>query len=197
MIPPTLRPCPACGLAVSTAALMCPRCGHPFASAFYGGPPPQPPRSTGLGWLVMIPLLLALGVGGWWLLFRKGATSVSPSSLVKSAPALINEKATVLAQQKYDLQITFPPERTPGRLTGTWLSQGKSANVDGAIDDTVGSFTLRDPSNNILQQQLDSPVSGNFDFRYAGGVYVLEFNNGGIFRSSARVVTVTGTYQPD
>ncbi len=74
--------------------------------------------------------------------------------------------------------------------------RGISANVNGAADDTLVGFTLTAPDNKIVQK-LDHPVTGNFAVRYEGGVYTFTFNNQSIIRSSARIVTLQGTYQPD
>ncbi|NOU27225.1 MAG: zinc-ribbon domain-containing protein [Polyangiaceae bacterium] len=54
----SLQPCPACGNQVSSAAMACPRCGHPLQAppAGYGpppvqafGPPPPPVQAFGAG----------------------------------------------------------------------------------------------------------------------------------------------------
>ncbi|HET6250157.1 MAG TPA: hypothetical protein VFE47_20875 [Tepidisphaeraceae bacterium] len=112
-----------------------------------------------------------------------------------SATAAIADKQTITvpAGRVFDLPLSFPAERTPGRIRGHWTSQGKSAGIAGAKDDTLVKFTIRG-SNNAVLQRLDHPVSGNFDIRYAGGTFTLTFDNSGIVRSSGRVVSVEWTY---
>ena len=131
----------------------------------------------------------------WWVLSRRSPLP-SPAALL-AAPAIpLNNTITVPAGKEYKLAVSYPQDRSPGWLRGTWTVGGTSAGVRGAMDDTLVSYSLIGPDDSIIDRQ-DHPTSGNFSVRYTGGVYTFMFDNGGVFRSSPRVVTIEGSYQPD
>ncbi|HZK82463.1 MAG TPA: hypothetical protein VFC46_15380, partial [Humisphaera sp.] len=123
-------------------------------------------------------------------------TVPAPVAHVAQAPITGKETVTIRRGKLYNLPLSFEPNITPGRLTGHWESEGKSAHLRGANDDTIVAFTIRDSKNARVVQQLHT-VSGKFDARYDGGVYTLTFSNADLLRSSARNITIEWTYQPD
>lgn len=154
-------------------------------------------RSTWVGTLIVCGLIL----GGWWFVSRKTIIA-SPLATLQSAvsTAPIPIKHTIKIEPNYIQTWTFSAvaSKVPGRLYGHWSCQGKSAGIRGAHNDTLVSFKLVGPDNRVIVQEPKHPVEGNFDVRIdSPGVYTFEFNNGGIIRSSARVVKVDATYQPD
>jgi hypothetical protein len=74
--------------------------------------------------------------------------------------------------------------------------KGAVSNVRGAHDDSLVGFVLTAPNGKIIQNR-DHPLTGNFSERYKGGTYTFTFDNAGWVRSSGRIVTFEGTYQPD
>jgi hypothetical protein len=151
--------------------------------------------------LVLI-LLVAVGLGVWWQLSRTFPATpgtsgiISPKEVFKARPILINKSLTVDARSQQTWSVPAPGP-TPGLLQGRWNSSGASGGIRGAQDDTLVSFELRGPDNALLQR-LDHPLTGNFSIRYeTAGIYTFTFNNAGFVRSTARTVTIEGTYQPD
>jgi hypothetical protein len=140
-------------------------------------------------------VIVFLGLCGWWLISRNSSLP-SPAAVFAASPITIEKSLTVLPGQEYQLTLSFPQAKTPGWLRGRWSVKGASANVKGAADDSLVGFTLISPDNRTLQR-LDHPLSGNFNVRYEGGSYTFIFDNSGIIRSSSRLVTLEGTYQPD
>lgn len=150
-------------------------------------------KSTWVGTLIVCGLI----VGSWWFVSRKTIIA-SPLATLSATPIPI--KQTLKIEPNYIQPWTFaaPAGKVPGRLWGRWSCQGKSAGLRGAHDDSLVSFKLVGPDNKVISQQPKHPWEGNFDVRIdSPGVYTFEFNNGGIIRSSARVVKVDATYQPD
>lgn len=144
--------------------------------------------------------ICAVILGVWWYVSRK---TIMPSPVAAFTAAVsaepIRVKQTIRIEPNYERTWPFSPPggKFPGRLSGHWSCQGKTAGIPGAHDDSLVSFKLVGPDNRTIQR-LDHPNGGNFDIRFDGpGVYTFTFNNGGILRSSARVVEFDGTYQPD
>jgi hypothetical protein len=153
-------------------------------------------KSTLVGTLVICAVI----VGGWWFASRKTSIA-SPAAALKAAVSAepIPVKRTIRIEPNHVQEWPFSPPggKVPGRLYGHWSCQGKTAGIAGAHDDSLVSFKLVGPDNKTIQE-LDHPTDGNFDIRFdSPGIYTFEFNNGGIVRSSARVVEFEGTYQPD
>ena len=118
-------------------------------------------------------------------LFESGGSVVDSSPMYGSAEQVVGD----LLEQGGSRTKAF-------LATKVWTS-GKRAGIKGANDDTLVGFTLRGPDNKVIQT-LDHPTSGNFSVRCdAPGVYTFVFDNTGIIRSSARKVSIKGTYQPD
>ena len=142
-------------------------------------------------WVSIVVVCLA----GLYVLCRKSPFAAT-GSMLSPMSVPIHQTFTVESNQQY--QLTLPsPQLEPARwLRGHWTVEGKSANIKGATDDTLVSFTLTGPNSETLERQ-DHPMSGNFAIRCLGGEYSMTFNNTGILRSSNRMVTVDGTYQPD
>lgn len=139
-------------------------------------------------------------VSGWWWVSRHSIVP-SPAATFKAAFTTqaipVRETIRIDANSVQKWPFHPPGDKFPGRLLGHWTCRGKAAGVQGAKDDTLVAFKLIGPDAKTIQQ-LDHSTSGNFDIRFNGpGVYTFEFNNGGVFRSSARVVEIDGTYQPD
>jgi hypothetical protein len=108
----------------------------------------------------------------------------------------ITRTLTVAPGMENSIQISFPRSKSPGWLRGKWTVRDAAAMGKGAHDDSLVGFVLTAPSGKIVQNQ-DHPISGNFAERYTGGTYTFTFDNAGWVRSSGRVVTFDGTYQPD
>jgi hypothetical protein len=142
-------------------------------------------------------LLLAMGLGAWYLFARKVFLIPSPGSLMRATPIPVKDNIDVPAGKLMNWTFSTPDGRTPGLLQGTWHCSGASAGISGAQDDTLVGFTLRGPDDKVLEQ-LDHPISGNFSLRFeAPGKCTFVFDNGGIIRSSMRKVRIEGTYHPD
>lgn len=154
-------------------------------------------KSTWAATLTVCGLIL----GSWWFVSRKTIIA-SPLATLQSAVSAtpIPIKQTLEIEPNYVQPWTFaaPAGKVPGRLYGRWSCQGKGAGLRGAHDDTLVSFKLIGPDNKVIVNEPKHPIDGNFDVRIdSPGEYTFEFNNGGIIRSSARVVKVDATYQPD
>jgi hypothetical protein len=134
-------------------------------------------------------------LAGFWFACRKSPFT-APGSVLSPMSIPIHQTVTVQPNQEYQLTLPWPELKTPGWLRGHWTVRGKSANFPNAADDTLVGFTLTGPNNEILQRQ-NHPTSGNFAIRCEGGEYTMTFNNTGVLRASARIVTIDGTYQPD
>jgi hypothetical protein len=118
-------------------------------------------------------------------------------SAVTAAPVPLKETLRIEPNYEKVWPLSAPGGKFPGRLTGHWSCRGKTAGIAGAHDDSLVSFKLVGPDNKTIQQ-APRPTDGNFDIRIDGpGVYTFTFNNGGVLRSSARVVEFEATYQPD
>lgn len=142
-------------------------------------------------------ILLAIGVGTWYLFARKVFLIPSPGQLIAATPIPVKGNFDVQAGRLVNWTFSTPEGRTPGLLQGSWHCQGQSVGVSGAQDDTLVGFTLRGPDDKVLEQ-LDHPISGNFSLRFeAPGKCTFVFDNGGIIRSSMRKITIEGTYHPD
>lgn len=144
--------------------------------------------------------ICALILGVWWFVSRNTIVP-SPAAAFRTAvaagPIPIKEKIQIPANYEQTWPLSAPGGKYPGRLSGHWYSRGKTAGIPGAVSDSLVSFKLVGPDNRTIQR-MDHPTEGNFDIRFDGpGVYTFIFNNGGILRSSARVVEFDGTYQPD
>jgi hypothetical protein len=118
----------------------------------------------------------------------------SPGSILAPLPIPFHHTVTVPANKECELPLSFDYAKAPGRLNGHWNSQGSSANIKGATDDTLASFKFTDPTNLVVEHR-DNPTSGNFNVKYTGGAYTMTFDNTG--HGTERTVTVEGTYQPD
>jgi hypothetical protein len=140
--------------------------------------------------------LLLVAAAGWSILSRKTPIP-SIASIVAASPVAVNQTFTVEPGKAYQFRFEFPADKSPGRFHGSWTSQGKSAGLKGATDDTLVTFTIKGSDDKTLTTSNRHPVTGNFDFRYTGGTVTLTFDNSGIIRSSARTVTLAGIYQPD
>ena len=86
---------------------------------------------------------------------------------VLPAPVTGKETVTIASGDTYSLPLSFQLKATPGRLTGHWESEGKSAHIRGANDDTLVSFTIRDSKNARIESQTHA-ISGKFDVRMVG-----------------------------
>jgi hypothetical protein len=120
----------------------------------------------------------------------------SPSAVLAATPQPIKQTFTVPRFRECQVTLAYPQVMSPGWVRGRWVAQGASDSIKGATDDTLVSFTVTGPNNEVIQH-LDHPASGNFAFRYQGGQYTLTFSNAGVIRLSDRTVTLDGTYQPD
>jgi hypothetical protein len=154
----------------------------------------------------LLTVIAAVGYGGWWFVSRQSNTvpppsqvfSSTPGQILKPPPLRVNQDFTVESRHQMTWTFAPPAGKTPGLLQGRWTSQGKSAGLRGANDDTLIAFKLLGPNDNIIQQQPDHPVGGNFSVRCEGpGNLTFVFDNGGIIRSSSRQVHIEGTYQAD
>jgi hypothetical protein len=134
-------------------------------------------------------------VAAWWCLSRTSPVS-SPGSVFGVPPIRITRTLIVAPGAQSDLQVSFPSSKTPGWLRGAWTVRDTTSNARGAHDDSLVGFVLTGPNGKIIQNR-DHPISGNFAERYKGGNYTFTFDNAGWVRSSSRIVTFEGTYQPD
>lgn len=120
------------------------------------------------------------------------------SGLIKAQPQPVRSSDSVKPNFIGTYTLDFRTDQVPGMLTGSWRSQGKTAGIKGAMDDTLIAFRLKGPNNEVLQQQQDHPTSGNFSVRVMrAGRYTFEFDNSGLIRSTSRQYSLDGTYQPD
>jgi hypothetical protein len=142
--------------------------------------------------------LVVLGVvivGAWWALSRTTGIISPKAAIAEARSRAINQTFSVQAGYEHTYAVEF--RNIPGRLSGHWSSQGKSAGIKGATDDSLVAFKLIGPNNNTLHN-LDHQNGGNFDVRIdSPGRYTFAFDNSGIIRSSARNVSLDATYQPD
>jgi hypothetical protein len=146
--------------------------------------------------LVTVIMVGALFVGGWWFVSRKIAIA-SPAALVTASPIPVTDRLNIEAGKGMTYSVTPPQGKVPGWLSGRWTCKGKSAGIKGAHDDSLVAFKIVGPDNKVIEK-LDHQGCGNFKLRFDGpGAYTFVFDNSGIIRSSARVVEIDGTYQPD
>lgn len=146
--------------------------------------------------LAALAVVGALFLGGWWLVSRKTAIA-SPAALVTAAPIPVTDRLTIEAGKGMTYSVTPPHGKVPGWFTGRWTCKGKSAGIKGAHDDSLVAFKIVGPDDKVIEK-LDHQGRGNFKLRFDGpGAYTFVFDNSGIIRSSARVVEIDGTYQPD
>lgn len=142
----------------------------------------------------------AVAFGGWWFLSRKTAIASLADAFkaaVTAQPIPFKDRVEIAAARGAVYNVTPPGGKVPGRLYGRWTSKGVSAGIRGAKDDTLVGFKIVGPDNTLVEK-LDHPTGGNFNIRFdTPGVYTFTFDNSGIIRSSARVVEIDGTYQPD
>jgi hypothetical protein len=144
-----------------------------------------------------LAVVAVLAVAGWWFVGRKTAVA-SPATFLSASPTPVKETIRVEANHVATYTLTPPEGKVPGWLTGHWTCAGKSAGIDGATDDTLIGFKIIGPDNKVIDKAGHHPTSGNFKVRIDGpGAYIFAFDNSGIIRSSARVVALNGTYQPD
>lgn len=109
----------------------------------------------------------------------------------------LTKEFRVRANRVYELRVSKPDGKGPWHLHGHWKCQGRSADIEGATDDTLVRFALRGPDDKVVEE-LKHPVSGNFSIHFTEpGTYTFIFDNSGIIRSSARLITVEGTFEPD
>jgi hypothetical protein len=125
----------------------------------------------------------------------------SPAALLRTvstpAPETFYDKLTVGNGVLFSWRLSLSSSEAPGRLYGYWTSGGRNAGVPGALGDTLESYALLGPNNQVLGG-LDNPASGNFDVQCDGpGVYTFEFNNRGLLRNTPRIVEIHATFQPD
>jgi hypothetical protein len=147
-----------------------------------------------------IIIIGAMALAGWWFVSRKTGIA-SPAAVLKSAvtaePIPVMTKLRIEAGKGMTYTVSAPGNKVPGRLYGRWTSQGKTAGIKGATDDSLVGFRLVGPDNKVVEKS-DHPSAGNFNLRFdAPGNYTFEFDNAGVVRSTARVVEFDGTYQPD
>jgi hypothetical protein len=150
-----------------------------------------------IGAVIVLGIVALLGF--WWMASRTNPGVPSPSSIVNMRPAPIplDKVITISAGGAENYTINIPSNKCPGLLHGDWQSQGKSAGISGANDDSLVGFTIEGPDGSVLSR-LDHPVSGNFSFRCTqAGTYTFTFDNQGIIRSSGRTVNVHPEFQPD
>src|ERR1700734_1208025 len=95
----------------------------------------------------------------WWCLSRKSPLQ-SPGSAIITHPIQIKRTVTVAPGMESNLQISFPPSKTPGWLRGTWTVKGATGNVRGAHDDSLVGFVLTAPNGKIIQNRAH-PLTGN------------------------------------
>jgi hypothetical protein len=131
----------------------------------------------------------------FWFICQKSPFT-APGSILSPVAIPIHQTFTVPVDHEYQLTLPPPGVKIPGWLRGHWTVQGASAGIKNATDDTLASFTLTGANNQILERQT-RPISGNFNIRCNGGQVTMTFNNTGLLRLSARVVTLDGSYQPD
>jgi hypothetical protein len=144
-----------------------------------------------------LAIVAVLAVAGWWFISRKTAVA-SPTSIVAASPIPVRDTLRVEANHAMTYTLTPPQGKLPGWLSGRWTCTGKSAGIKGANDDSLIGFSIVGPDNNVIEKLDRHPTSGNFKLRFDGpGAYTFTFDNSGIIRSSARVVELSGTYQPD
>jgi hypothetical protein len=148
-------------------------------------------------------IVAAILTGHWYFSTPAPDKAAQVSSAATAIADVVAGQQTIPLKQTVTVEpgrfATYSWEfsKTPGRLYGSWISQGRSANIRGATDDTLVSFKLVGANNEILQN-LDHPASGNFDIHITSpGRYTFWMGNTGMLRSSSRVVTIDATYKPD
>ena len=156
---------------------------------------------SGIRLLAALCLLttVALAWWGWMSIVHPGVPS--PMTVLRAVstpkPESLDKNLSIASGMADTWRITLSADKTPGRMCGYWTSEGKTAGIRGAQDDTLVSYALRGPNNQVLAS-LDHPASSNFDVHCVNpGVYTFEFNNSGLLRSSTRNVTIHLTYQAD
>ena len=133
----------------------------------------------------------------YYVLMLGAAPRASAADTNATGATPVKDEFTVKRGRQMEYTFKTPAGKAPGHLHGHWTARGKSADIDGATDDTLVKFTLRGPDDKVIEK-LDHPTSGNFDVHFTeAGACTFVFDNSGIVRSSGRVVIFDGVYDQD
>jgi hypothetical protein len=139
-------------------------------------------------------IVLVFGCGALWLLLRHRDEVATATQQALRGPEKIRRTITVEPNYAYVYTLEFPVGKVPGRLVGSWRAMGRSANLEGAADDTLIRFRLLGPNNEVVQT-LERPTHGSFSVLVSTpGQYTFEFDNRGLIRSSKRLVSLEAEY---